>query len=105
MDRIEKVIWTEDALTSFEEIIEYIGKDSSYYAKNFARKVLSAIERLILFPFSGKIVPEYNDPKLRELLYQNYRIVYKIDPPTLFIALVIHGSREFPSSFKINTMI
>ena len=87
---------------SKEDIIEYIGKDSVYYAKNFARRVLSAIEQLKMFPHSGKIVPEYNNPNIRELLFQNYRIVYKIDESEVYIALIIHGSKELPSSLRIN---
>lgn len=32
MDKVEKIIWTEDGIGSFEEVVQYISKDSVYYA-------------------------------------------------------------------------
>lgn len=96
MDSVEKVVWTEDGIKSFENVIQYISGDSYHYAANFARKILFSIERLIDFPRSGRIVPEYNIPEIREIIYQNYRIVYKIGKQAIYIVLVIHGSRELP---------
>lgn len=96
MDKVEKLIWTEDGIQSLEDIIRYITRDSSYYASNFAKKILFSVDKLTDFPHIGRIVPEYNDPDIRELIYQNYRIVYKISKKRIYILLVIHGSRELP---------
>lgn len=98
MDKVEKLIWTEDGIESFEEVVQYISRDSVYYASNFAKKVLLSIEKLEDFPRIGRIVPEYNDPNIRELIYQGYRIVYKIDKEVVYIVLVTHGSQELPSN-------
>ena len=98
MDKIEKIIWTEDGINSFEDIIQYISIDSAYYASDFARKLLLSIEKLQVFPRLGRIVPEYNDPDIRELIHQNYRIVYKISGKAVYIVLVIHGTRKLPKN-------
>ena len=98
MDKIEKIIWTEDGINSFEEIVRYISHDSEFYASNFARRLLLAIERLEIFPRSGRIVPEYNNPDIRELIYQNYRIVYKISDKAVYIALIIHGTNDLSTT-------
>lgn len=94
MDKIEKILWTEDGYSSFDEVVQYIAKDSPYYASNFAKKITSTIEILKDFPEIGRIVPEYNKPDLRELIYQNYRIVYRIVNDAIYIVLVIHGARN-----------
>ena len=96
MDKIERIIWTEDGIKSFEDIVQYISIDSEYYASNFARKLLLVIERLEIFPRSGRIVPEYNNPDIRELIYQNYRVVYKISNKAVYVVLVIHGTKQLP---------
>ena len=96
MDKIEKIIWTEDGIDSFECVVQYISRDSEYYASNFARRLLLSIERLEIFPRSGRIVPEYNDQDIRELIYQNYRIVYKIRGKAVYVVLVIHGTKPLP---------
>lgn len=71
-----------------------------YYGGGFAKGILACIEKLTDFPLAGRIVPEYNNPVLRELIYQNYRIVYKIGIKEVFVVLVIHGSRELPQELK-----
>ncbi len=48
---------------------------------------------LALFPESGRVVPEYDRRDLRELLFQNYRIVYRIKGNQVQIAAVVHGAR------------
>ncbi len=96
MDKIEKIIWTDDGIKSFEDIVQYIANDSIYYASEFAKRILSSIENLPEFPYAGRIVPEYKNPDLREIIYQNYRIVYKISDDAIYLLLVIHGSRLLP---------
>ncbi|MBI4650302.1 type II toxin-antitoxin system RelE/ParE family toxin [Candidatus Desantisbacteria bacterium] len=96
MDKIEKLIWTEDGIKSFEDVIQYISYDSPYYASDFAKKILLSIEKLNTFPQIGRLVPEYSNPDIRELIYQNYRIVYKINKNVIYLVLVIHGSHELP---------
>ena len=60
---------------------------------NFASKIISAVETLRVFPEIGRIVPEYADPKIREIIYRNYRIVYQIEDRAVEIITVSHGSK------------
>ena len=83
-------------MTSLADICEYISRDSEYYAKLFAQRIFSAAEMLALFPESGRVVPEYDRRDLRELLFQNYRIVYRIKGNEVQIAAVVHGARLLP---------
>ena len=39
-------------------------------------------------------VPEKNDENVRELLYQNYRIIYRIKSDQIEMLTVIHGARD-----------
>ena len=42
---------------------------------------------------SGRVVPEYQRPDLRELIFQNYRIVYRVKTDYVEVAAVVHGAR------------
>ena len=88
-----KIVWSEEVLKDIEEIISFISKDSELYAVNFASKIISAVETLKVFPEIGRIVPEYGDPKIREIIYRNYRIVYQIEEKVVEIITVSHGSK------------
>jgi addiction module RelE/StbE family toxin len=88
-----RIIWSQDAAADLEEICDYIAKDSEYYARVFAQGVINAIERLLLFPESGRVVPEYGQKDIREIIYQNYRIVYRIKSDAVEIVAITHGAR------------
>ena len=88
-----RILWSEEALSDIEEIISFISKDSELYAVNFASKIISSVETLKVFPEIGRIVPEYDDPKIREIIYRNYRIVYQIEDKVVEIITVFHGSK------------
>ena len=89
-----KVVWSVESLKDIEEIISYISKDSKLYAINFASKIISAVETLEAFPEIGRIVPEYDNTLIREIIYRNYRIVYKISEKVIEIATVFQGSKR-----------
>ncbi|MBN2536535.1 MAG: type II toxin-antitoxin system RelE/ParE family toxin [Spirochaetales bacterium] len=88
-----KIIWSDKALSDIEEIIAYISKDSEYFAINSASKIISTVELLKSFPDIGRIVPEYQNTEIRELIYRNYRIVYKYKTKFVGIITVFHGSK------------
>ena len=80
-----EVKWTLQAAGDLEAITEFIAQDSEYYAQLFAIDVLNAAERLVEFPESGRIVPEANNPSIREIIFGNYRIVYRFRKETVEI--------------------
>ena len=87
------IIWSPKAVNELGRICDYIGENSEYYARLFAENVFKRIEQLALFPYSGRIVPEYNQPELRELIYQNYRIIYRVKADIIEIIWITHGAR------------
>jgi plasmid stabilization system protein ParE len=90
---VVEVRWTPQAAADLEAITNFIAADSPHYASLFAMDVLAAVERLMAFPRSGRIVPEVGDPAIREILLGNYRIVYRIKSGAVEILAVHHGAR------------
>lgn len=88
-----QIRWSPKAVRGLQEICNYIEQNSEYYAILFAKRVFNSIINLKEFPLSGRIVPEYNNPNLREKIFENYRIVYRIKEDVLEIVAVCHGSR------------
>ncbi len=41
----------------------------------------------------GRKVPESDDPNDRELIFQNYRIIYVLSNEKVIIEMILHGSR------------
>ena len=89
-----KIEWTEPAISDLEGIRDYIGKDSEYYASRFIGRIIEAVERLVYFPEMGRRVPEAEEENVRELLFHNYRIMYRSEPHRILVLTVIHAARD-----------
>jgi len=90
------VVWVPSALDDLNKIREYIARDSAHYANKFTEGVFDATERLTVFPKSGRIVPEYRNPNIREVGYGSYRIIYELVDSGVFVVAVVHGRRLLP---------
>lgn len=89
-----KLEWTLPAVNSLQGIHDYIARDQAFYATRFIERIIAAAERLQEFPQLGRKVPESDDPKIREILFQTYRIIYRITSERIQILTVVHGSRD-----------
>jgi plasmid stabilization system protein ParE len=85
--------WTTQAADDIEAICEFVSRDSIYYAKIFARDVIDAVANLETFPLSGRVIPEFGDEALRELILGNYRVLYRTHPDLVEILAVYHSAR------------
>lgn len=88
------VRWTLGAREDLREIVEYIGEDSITYAAAMAGRIVAAAERLRRHPRLGRVVPEYEDEMIREVIVGSYRLVYGLRGQRVGIVAVVHGSRD-----------
>ena len=72
-----EIIWTPYALEDLQSIYDFISLDSVFYAGRFIDKLVNKVDILIEHPKAGKIVPEFENELIRELIEGNYRIIYK----------------------------
>lgn len=89
-----KVTWTEVAWSDLEEAANYITKDSPHYAAAFVREARDATRSLTYLADRGRVVPEFDNPSIRELFVRNYRIIYQVTEQTVYIIGFIHGARD-----------
>jgi len=61
------VKWSRPARMDLKQIHDYIAEDSRYYAKKVVQTIVEKTEELMVFPDIGRIVPEIDDPNIREL--------------------------------------
>jgi plasmid stabilization system protein ParE len=56
-------------------------------------------EQIAVFPQSGRMVPEYEAPDLREVIERPYRIIYRIKADQIDILAVVHSAQLLPPTF------
>jgi plasmid stabilization system protein ParE len=87
------LIWAPQAAEDLDAVCSFIARDSEAYARDFAERVVGAVEMLSEFPEAGRRVPEFSDPALRELLHGHYRIIYEVSEDAVHILAIHHGAR------------
>ena len=90
------VLWTESALSQLNAIYEYIAHTSPEYALRMIDRLTRRSVQIAEFPFSGRMVPEYESDDVREILEWPYRIIYLIKPEEsrVEVLAVVHGARQ-----------
>ena len=71
-----------------ERIVEYYFELNKETARNYYKGIIEKIKKLKLYPKMGRIVPECEDlfyDKYREILFEDYRISYRIDNDEIII--------------------
>ena len=91
-----KIIWSPLAVERAVEIAEYISRDNPTAAKKWVDTVFSKVDQLKSFPESGRIVPEIDSKDFRELIYGNYRIIYRVEKTQVSILTIRHGKQILP---------
>lgn len=88
-----RIVWSPRAAKDLDSIADYIAADSPTYAGTVLKNIVSQTRILARFPQAGRMVPEYDDENMRELIVYDYRIIYRLEQDEALIVAVIHGKR------------
>lgn len=88
-----KVVWTNESLNRLIEIEDFIAEENPNKAIEFIDFLIEKAEIITENPKIGRIVPEFSNPILRELIVKNYRIVYRITKTRIEILTVFESHR------------
>lgn len=91
-----EVVWTKLAIADLQAIHDYIALGSPKYAERFVNQVFKRTSMLGAFPMVGRKVPEFNKDAVRELFYQSYRIVYRVDAYQVSVLRIRHQAQQRP---------
>ena len=90
---MKKIIWTDVAVEDLQNIHDYIAQDSLYYAEVLCAEIVLRVDQLLSFPKIGRSVPEYKDDLTREIIVNDYRVIYELVGNKINILVIIHGAK------------
>jgi addiction module RelE/StbE family toxin len=94
------VSWTEKASKHLQGIYDYIARDSPIYASRLVKRLITSTKPLQDLPRMGHVVPEFTEYGFREIIRQDYRIIYRIlENDDVEILAVIHGARDIMGAY------
>jgi len=91
-----KIIWSPLAIDRVSEIAAYIAQENPTAAEKWVDTVFRKVEDLQDFPESGRVVPETENKAIREMIYGNYRLIYRLEEKRISVLTVRHGKQILP---------
>jgi plasmid stabilization system protein ParE len=93
-----QVTLSHSARADLRDIVRYISFDAPDRALQFGRFLLSPTRTLAQFPELGRIVPEFDDNHIREIVVRSYRVIYRVDHArrSVEVARFWHAARGTP---------
>lgn len=91
-----KIIWSPLAIERVNEIADYIARDSPGAATKWVDRLFEKVQILRACPQSGRRVPECKRDDIREIIFGNYRIIYRLETSRVSVLTVRHGKQILP---------
>jgi toxin ParE1/3/4 len=84
----------ESAVRDLEAIRDwYVGQSAAEVGHRLIREILASLDQLEEFPESGRVVPEFDQPWLRELVRPPFRVVYRVDGERVRVVRIWRSER------------
>ena len=95
---------SRSAKADIEDIVRYISIDDADQALRFGRLLIQHANTLGAFPERGRIVPEFEDQSIREIIVKTYRVIYRVNPSEKLIEVIRfwHTARGIPDVSRLN---
>ncbi|MBM4313385.1 MAG: type II toxin-antitoxin system RelE/ParE family toxin [Deltaproteobacteria bacterium] len=91
---MKAITFAASAVRDLDEIRDwYDAQQAPRAGKQQIEGIIYAAERLVDFPESGRIVPEFGMVNLREVIHPPFRIVYRLDRNRVRIVRVWRSER------------
>lgn len=91
-----RVHWTNTAIGHLLSIHEYVSRNSEVYADRLMDRLTRRSQQIGRFPRSGRSVPEYEAPDIREVIEGSYRVIYRIKEKQIDVVAVMHSAQQLP---------
>lgn len=94
-----QITLSSSARTDLRDIVRYISIDAPDRALTFGQFLVSRTKTLAQFPELGRVVPEFSDKRIREIVVRSYRVVYRVDHDRHLVQVVRfwHAARGTPN--------
>jgi toxin ParE1/3/4 len=85
-----KVVWSDDAVWALVALEERLGRRySADKAARIVEELARRVDRLEDHPQLGRMVPEYGQWQLRELVDQWNRVLYRLRPDAVEVVTIV----------------
>lgn len=92
-----KIVWSPTAIRRGEAIVDFIKSDRPQAASDWLDELLERLDLLTELPEQGRIVPDWPESPLRELIFDPVRVIYEVFDDHIVIHTLSHFRQELSS--------
>ena len=89
-----KIIWSPKARQRAREAVDFIKEDRPLASEQWLEGLVQRVLLLEEFPDQGRIVPEWGQSDVREVLHPPYRVLYQVSSEQVEILTLSHMRQE-----------
>ena len=93
-----RIVLSDSARNDLRDIVRYISLDNPEAALKFGRFLTSRTRLLTRSPELGRMVPEFVDPLMREIIVRSYPVVHRLNRAERIVEVIRfwHSARDIP---------
>lgn len=89
-----RVEFVQSARDDLRDIMDWhASQDAPAVGRRLAFEIIDRVRQLEMFPDSGRVVPEFDTPWLRELEHPPFRIIYRRDESSISVVRIWRSER------------
>ena len=88
-----RIVWARRASIQLEKAKDDIARQAPFAVAPYIDRVLELVEELGRYPDIGRVVPEYENSRIRERIFGKDRIIYTVEEDSLRILALIHDAQ------------
>lgn len=89
-----KISITDSAFNDLESIKKYyLEQGVPHIGENFIISIVDRVQTLTKHPNIGRVVPEFDEEHIREIIYPPFRIVYLLDRKLIQVVRIWRSER------------
>jgi plasmid stabilization system protein ParE len=89
-----RVRWSPLAIQRVEEAARFIARDDPTAAVRWVRGLFDSVDLLRRFPRRGRVAVRSPQAEIRELIYREHRVIYRVTPRLVEVLTIRHARRS-----------
>ena len=93
-----KIVWSPTARRRAADAVDYIARDRPQAALDRYDGLIERIELLRELPEQGRVVREWYEESVREILWEPYRVIYEVHDDRVEVLTLSHARQQLPEA-------
>jgi len=91
------IVWSPTARRRVQAAVDYIARERPRASGEWLEALVRRVELLRELPEQGRVVPEWQEPSVREVFHDPYRVLYEVRGDRIEILTLSHFRQEIPA--------